>query len=113
MLLCPSDDDLRHAVEHNIIGNNALCQIDVRNTKKIYGSSEPSLKRKSLNRKSKLPREDVSLKRPKEINSKFASIMLLFDVIHGNQIPFLVSKSYHTNHYQTCAPDNLKANYIT
>ena len=65
MLLCWSDDELCHAVDHNIIGNNALRWIDIRNAKKIYDPSEPSLKRKYIKRKSKLPRKDIALERPK------------------------------------------------
>ena len=79
----------------------------------MYGSSEASLKGNSMKRKSKLPRLDAALERPKKINHKFKSILLSIDVMNVNQIPFLVSKSYHRNHYQICALDNLKADCVS
>ena len=69
-------------IYHNIISNNAFQFIDVRNAKKIYNLSEPSLKGKYIKRKSKLPREDGVLERPEEINQKFESIVLFIDVMH-------------------------------
>lgn len=48
MILCPSVNDMCHIVDHNIFGNNAFQCINVRNTKKIYKTSNPSLKQKSI-----------------------------------------------------------------
>lgn len=52
--------------------------------------------------------EDITQERPEEINCKFESIVLSINVIHINQIPFLISKSYHINHCQVRPLNNLK-----
>lgn len=75
VLLCPSDDNMCHPVDHNILGNNAFQCIDItkyiviRNSIIKYDSCKPSLKGKLVKRKSKLQKEDIVLERPEEINS--------------------------------------------
>ena len=100
LLLCPSDDDMLHAVNYNILGNNSYWRVDVRNATKIFGKSKTAIKGKSVTKKSKLPREDVAIERQSEIERKFQSVTLSVDVMHINQIPFMVAKSYHINYYQ-------------
>ena len=45
--------------------------------------------------------------------SKFELIVLLINVMHVNQIPFLVLKLYHINYYHVCSLDNLKVDCIS
>ena len=54
MLLCPSDQDLKHAIDNNIIGHNNLKAKDVNIAKKLWGTSEPLLKGKTPKLKSKM-----------------------------------------------------------
>ena len=56
LLGCPSDLDLAHAIEHNVIGNNSYSRKDVRIATKIYGKDHIALRSKSVKRKSKLRR---------------------------------------------------------
>ena len=46
-------------------------------------------------------------------DSKFKSIVLSIDIMPLNQIPFLVSKSYHVNHYQVRALDNFNTDCVS
>ena len=99
--MSPSDLDLAHTIEHNIIGNHEYRREDIRNANRIYGKSEAMLKGKVVKQKSKLPREDEVLPLPKYIMNKLKNVTLAIDVMHVNGVPFLVSKSIHIKHYQT------------
>ena len=99
--MCPSDEDLSNGIENNVIGNNNFTCRDVLNVNKLFGSDITSLKRKTVRRKSKLPREDTSIEIPPAIIERFKEGIILFiDVMHVNKVSFLVSKSYHLNYYQ-------------
>ena len=100
ILMCPSDLDLAHAIEHNIIGNHEYRREDIRNANRIYDKSEAMLKGKVVKHKSKLPREDEVLPLPKYIMNKLENITLAIDVMHVNGVAFLVSKSIHIRYYQ-------------
>ena len=71
ILLCPNDEDLNHAIEHNIIGHNNLKAKDVNIAKKLRGTSEQLLKGKTPKLKSKMEREDQQLEIPDDLNDKF------------------------------------------
>ena len=47
-LICPSDQDLAHAIEYNIIGNNEFRREDIRNATRIFEPSEIEKKGKSF-----------------------------------------------------------------
>ena len=102
--MCPSDEDLSNAIEHNVIGNNNFTRRYILNTNKLFGSDIASLKGKTVRRKSKLPREDSSIEIPPAIIDRFKEgITLSIDIMHVNKVSFLVSRSYHLNYYQ-CIP---------
>ena len=100
IMACPSNYDLAHAIEHNMIGNNAYTQCDVKNSRTIFGPSVPGLKGKTVKMKSKLPREDEPIEVPSTIVRKYKDIMLSIDVMQVNKTPFLVSKAHHLGYYQ-------------
>ena len=125
MLLCPSDADLAHAIEHNIIGDNNFTRKDVRNAKHMFGPSQAAHKGKTRKMKSKMAREDEEWELPPSVKEKLKSIVLSIDVMHVNGIPFLLSKSHHIGYYQVipmrkknaeCVKDainRMKAEYAT
>ena len=99
--MCPSDEDLSNAIENNVIGNNNFTRRDVINANKLFGSDIVSLKGKTVRRKSKLPREDATIRIPPAIIEHFKEgITLSIDIMHVNKVSFLVLKSYHLNYYQ-------------
>ncbi|OEU06188.1 hypothetical protein FRACYDRAFT_255934, partial [Fragilariopsis cylindrus CCMP1102] len=83
VLACPSDIDLANAVEHNVIGNNPFTRRDIRIAKKIFGPDIPSLKGKTVKRKSKMPEDDL-LDVPSYIMKEYTKIHLSMDVMHVN-----------------------------
>ena len=74
LLGCPSDLDLAHAIEHNVIGNNNYSRKDVRIATKIFGKDQVGLKSKSVKRKSRLKREDDILEHSPEMRKHFKDI---------------------------------------
>lgn len=108
LLLCPSNEDMSHAVDYNILANNWYRRINLRNATKIFDKSKEFIKEKSVKKKSRLPREDIAIKRPTEIERKFQSVTLSVNVMHLNQIPFMVAKPYHINYYQVQPLNDLK-----
>ena len=97
----PSDKDLSYAIENNTIGYNTLRRKDVSNAKDIFGPSESILKAKTVQKKSKILREDEERELPEHIMEEFKSITLFIDVMHVNGIVFLISKSAHIGHHIT------------
>ena len=67
-MACPSNYDLAYAIEHNVIGNNAYTQRDVKDARAIFGQSVPGLKGKTVKIKSKLPRKDKPIDVPPTIS---------------------------------------------
>jgi hypothetical protein len=90
VLACPSDIDLANAVEHNIIGNNPFTRRDIRIAKKIFGPDVPSMKGKTVKRKSKMPREDDVSDIPPSIIKEYSNVPLSINVMHVNGIKFLI-----------------------
>jgi len=108
-LLCPSEEDLKHAIENNIIGCSGLKAKDVDNARKIWGPSEPKLRGKTPALKSRMDREDERTDLPEELREKFQNVTLFIDVMHVNRIPFLVSKSAHIGHSISVPLEGLSA----
>jgi hypothetical protein len=100
-LACPSDFDLANAIEHNVIGNNPFTRRDVRIAKKIFGPDVPSMKGKTVKRKSKMPREDDISDIPPVIMKEYSDVHLSIDIMHVNGIKFLISFSKHIGLLQT------------
>ena len=100
VLACPSDIDLANAVEHNVIGNNPFTRRDIRIAKKIFGPDIPSLKGKTVKRKSKMPEDDL-LDVPSYIMKEYTKIHLSMDVMHVNGLKFLITHSKHIGLLQT------------
>jgi hypothetical protein len=100
-LACPSDFDLGNAIEHNVIGNNPFTRRDVRIAKKIFGPDVPSMKGKTVKRKSKMPREDDISDIPPMIMKEYSEVQLSIDIMHVNGIKFLISFSKHIGLLQT------------
>ena len=98
MIICPNEEDLKHAIENNIIGYSDLKGKDVNTVTKLWGPSEPTLKGKTPAQKSKMDREDEKMDLQEELTDKFQNITLFIDVMHANRIPFLVSKLAHIGH---------------
>ena len=71
LLMGPSDKDLAYAIENNIIGHNTLRRKDVTNAKEIFGQSKSILKAKTVEKKSKMIKEDEEIELPKQIVEKF------------------------------------------
>ena len=92
MLMGPSDRDLSYAIENNTIGYNTLRRKDVSNAKETFGPSESVLKAKTVQKKSKMVREDEERELPEQVMEKFKSITLFLDVMHVNGIAFLIRK---------------------
>ena len=102
--MCPSDEDLANAMEQNGIKNNTFTHRDVINARKIFGPSEKVLKRKTIRKKSKLPREDTTINIPSAVIDQFKKwTTLLIDMVHANKVSFLMSKANYLNYYQ-CIP---------
>jgi hypothetical protein len=100
-LACPSDFDLANAIEHNVIGNNPFTRRDVRIAKKIFGPDVPSMKGKTVKRKSIMPREDDISDIPPSILKEYSTVHLSIDIMHVNGIKFLISYSNHIGLLQT------------
>ena len=104
VLACPSDNDLANAIENNVIGHNSFRHNDIKIANNIFSPSVPTMKDKTVKRKSKLPREDEYVSIPPTVDERFKDgITLSVDVMHVNEVVFLLSKSYHLNYYQ-CIP---------
>ena len=73
VLMGPSDRELSYAIENNTIGYNTLRRKDVSNAKEIFGPSESVLKAKTVQKKSKMVREDEERELPEQIMEKFKS----------------------------------------
>ena len=102
--MCLSDEDLSNGIENNVIGNNNFTGRDMIYANKLFGSDIASLKDRTVRKKSKLPREDVTIEIPPAIIDQFKEgITLSIDIMHVNKVLFLVLKSYHLNYYQ-CIP---------
>ena len=102
--MCPSEEDLINAIEHNVIGHNEYRRSNGINTNKLWGKDIATLKGKTTRKKSKLPREDEAIDIPSPIVERYKDgLMLSIDIMHVNKICFLVSKAYHLNYYQ-CIP---------
>lgn len=64
----------------------------------------PGLNGKTVKLKSKVPQEDTSLPIPSTVVEQFKEGVTLFvELMHINNIVFLVSKASHMNYYQ-CVP---------
>ncbi len=98
-LLGPSDADLAHAIEHNIIGDNNFTRKDVANAKHMFGPSQLSHKGKTRKRKNKMIQEDAEWQMPPAILEKMKEVILSIDVMHLNRVPFLIGKSHHISYY--------------
>jgi hypothetical protein len=102
LLACPSDMDLANAVKHNIIGNNPFTGWDIRIAKQIYGPDVPAMKGKTVENKSKMPGEDEITDLPLNIIKEYYDVHLsIDDVMHVNEIRFLISYSKHIGLLQT------------
>ena len=108
----PSDKDLSYTIENNTIGYNTPRRKDVRNAKDIFGPSGSILKAKTIQKKSKMIREDEERELPEQVMEKFRSIALYVDVIHVNGIAFLVSKIAHIGHHIAVLIINKDADYF-
>ena len=94
-LVYPSDKQLAHALEHNVIGNTPYNRRDLRIANDIYGRSVNSLKGKSTKRTSKLPREDETFDLPPHIIENYRDVHLGIDIFFVNQMPFMFTFSKH------------------
>jgi hypothetical protein len=111
-LACPSDFDLANAIEHNIIGNNPSTRRDIRIAKKIFGPDVPAMKGKTVKRKSKMPREDDISDIPPMIIQEYSDVHLSIDIMHVNDIIFLISYSQHIGLLQTyCVRHNKQSKH--
>ena len=54
-----------------------------------------------------MDREDKRYKLPEDLNETFQNITLFIDVMHVNQLLFLVSKSAHIGHHISVPLENL------
>ena len=75
-MACPSNYDLTHAIEHNVIRNNAYARYDVKNARAIFGPSVPGLKGKMVKVKIKLPREDETIKTEQTETARFLQFIV-------------------------------------
>ena len=89
---CPSVADLKKVLKMNSISNCPVTEEDVQLAEKVFGPDVSSLKGKSVRRQPKPVMSDV-ISVPKELVEKHEHVELSLDVIHVNQIPFLVSIS--------------------
>ena len=83
-----------------MIRSNSFTRRDVRNAKAIFVPSVPGLKGKTMNHKSKLPREDEQIDIPPNIAKQYGKVTLFIDVMHVNNISYIVFKAYHIGYYQ-------------
>ena len=78
-----------------MIGNNGYTRRNVKNARAIYGPSIPGLKGKTVKLNIKLPRGDKPIDIPQTLACQYRDVTLLINVMHVNNIPFLVSKAHH------------------
>ena len=87
-LACPSDIDLAHAIDHNVIGNTPFTRRDVRIAKAIFGPSIAGLKGKTVKPTTKMERDNKQLDSDPVILKEYNDIYLSIDVMHVNGIMF-------------------------
>ena len=96
----PSDKDLAHAIEYNVLGNTPFTRRDVRIAKEIFGPSIAAIKGKSVLRTSKIQREDTKCFLSPSILKEYQEVFLAMDVVYVNKIPFLLFTSKHIGYTQ-------------
>ena len=87
----PSTKDYLHILRHNLLPNANITTDDVYRAEKIYGPDLGTLKGKTTRRKS--PFVDTSTTVPPRIAEKHKDVTLTIDVMHVNNVPFLVTTS--------------------
>ena len=93
-------------VQQNQLKNNPITPRDVRLMKEILGPSVPGLKGKKV-RKQKEGVQPNMVRVPKHVQDHYQEIILAIDIMHVNQIRFLITTSRHI-HWFVCLHCNYR-----
>ena len=85
----------------NQLKNSSITPRDVRLMAEIIGPSVPGLKGKTVRNQKYGVQLDVVLV-PKHVQDHYQEIILVFNIMHVNQIPFLITTSRHI-YYHTAS----------
>ena len=103
----PSDSTMIYAAATNSIKNNPITQRDVEVALEMLGKSEHALQGKTTRTQPEAVTEQL-VDVPTTIMDYYRNVELSIDVMHMNQVPFLVSVSKHIHYATVEALDDMK-----
>ena len=102
---------LLERAQKNQLKNSPITPRDIRQMKEFLGPSVPGLKGKMARKQKGRIQPDV-VPVPKHIQDYYQETILVIDIMHVNQIPFLITTSRHIHYHTASVLPSMKGDII-